>query len=152
MALVLNHAVLEQVLDQARQAHPIECCGMLVAKAGHRQVVRCVPMRNVAASEVYFSFDSGEQLRVLRELDEQGEECIGIYHSHTASHARPSREDIEFANDPGMHYLIASTWRECLVPVRSFRIVEGHVFEESIHLLSHRVPLATEAGQCQASA
>ncbi len=109
---------------------------MLVASAGSRHVTRCIPMRNQAASQVYFSFDSSEHFRVLFELEKRDEECIGIYHSHTASLARPSREDIEFANDPGMHYLIVSTWDECHVPVRSFRIIEDRVFEESIHLIS----------------
>ncbi|HBP28176.1 peptidase [Advenella sp. S44] len=136
MALIMNKAVYAQIMKQAQQAHPVECCGMLVAPAGRSHVARCIPMRNVAASEVYFSFDSTEQLRVLRDLDERGEQCIGIYHSHTATHATPSREDIEFANDPDMHYLIVSTWHASTVPFRSFRIIAGSVFEESIHLVA----------------
>jgi proteasome lid subunit RPN8/RPN11 len=73
---------------------------------------------------------------VWRELDERDEECRVIYHSHTASVAYPSAEDVGYAGDPAVHYVIVSTLPEVEVAVRSFRIVNGKVTEEVIHIVN----------------
>ena len=57
----------------------------------------------------FYEFDSMEQLRVWREMDDNDEEPVVIYHSHTATEAYPSRTDISFAGEPGAHYLLVST-------------------------------------------
>ena len=45
----------------------------------------------------FYEFDSMEQLRVWREMDDRDEEPVVIYHSHTATEAYPSRTDVSFA-------------------------------------------------------
>ncbi|MCV2219020.1 M67 family metallopeptidase [Thauera sp. Sel9] len=135
MALHIRHQVLEQILAQARRDHPLETCGIVSSAPGSTVASRLVPMRNQAASETFFQFDSREQFRVFRELAERDEACRVIYHSHTASEAYPSREDIEYAHSPEAHYLIVSTWDAARVPVRSFRLCNGSMTEESISIL-----------------
>ena len=106
-----------------------------LSAAGQRMLKvaeRVLPMQNRAASEVFYQFDSREQFQVDRRLDEDGQECCVIYHSHTASQAFPSKDDIDFAGHPELHYLIVSTWDQATVPVRSFRIIDGGVTEETI--------------------
>ena len=66
-------------------------------------------MDNAARSMTFYEFDSMEQLRVWREMDDRDEEPVVIYHSHTATEAYPSRTDISFAGEPGAHYLLVST-------------------------------------------
>lgn len=92
-------------------------------------------MVNHAASATFFQFEPREQLRVWREMDAQQEEPLVIYHSHTASEAYPSAADIEFANEPHAHYLILSTVIGCEHPVRSYRIAQGQVIEESLRII-----------------
>ena len=70
---------------------------------------RHIPMDNAARSMTFYEFDSMEQLRVWREMDDRDEEPVVIYHSHTATEAYPSRTDISFAGEPGAHYLLVST-------------------------------------------
>ncbi|HDS1737549.1 MULTISPECIES: M67 family metallopeptidase [Pseudomonas] len=135
MPLRITRKALEQIRRQAAADHPIETCGVIAAACGSRLAERVIAMRNQAASPTWFSFDPREQLRVWRELDEHDEECRVIYHSHTASEAWPSRDDIAHALDPELHYLIVSTWPGARHPLRSFRIVDGRVFEE--HLAIH---------------
>lgn len=132
MALRITRAALERIVAQARRDHPLETCGIVAAAAGSALAARVVPMRNRAASERFFHFDPAEQFRVFRELDVCDEVCRVIYHSHTASEAYPSREDIEYAGDPEAHYLIVSTWPQARVAVRSYRIAGGRAMEESI--------------------
>jgi proteasome lid subunit RPN8/RPN11 len=132
MALHISRKVLDQVLARACGDHPIETCGIVASAAQSNVASRIVPMRNQAASETFFSFDSREQFRVFRELSERGEVCRVIYHSHTATEAYPSREDVAHAGDPDAHYLIVSTWDQARVPLRGFRLIRGHIVEENI--------------------
>ena len=74
----------------------------------------------------FYEFDSGEYLRVWREMDDLDEEAVVIYHSHTATEAYPSRTDVSFAGWPEAHYLLVSTrdpdtHRDPLVPHRGRR-------------------------------
>lgn len=129
--LALPEDVHDAVVRHCRAEHPIEACGLIVAdRDGH---LRVLPMRNAAQSPTYFRFDPVEQLRVWQRLDDDDEEPIAIYHSHTDSAAYPSHEDIAFAVDPRLHYVIVGT-RGPATEVRSFRIVEARVVEEVLHV------------------
>lgn len=132
MALRISRAALEQIQRQAACEHPLEACGLIAAGEHEAVARRVIPMRNQAASEAWFSFDPREQLRVWTEMDRRNEHCRVLYHSHTASEAWPSRDDIAHAQDPSLHYLIVSTWPAARHPARSFRIIDGHVFEEQL--------------------
>jgi len=75
---------------------------------------------------------------LYKEMSTTGEEIVVVYHSHTATEAYPSRTDISLASEPQAHYMIVSTAgsgaSEGPVSVRSFRIVDGAVTEEEIHI------------------
>jgi proteasome lid subunit RPN8/RPN11 len=89
-------------------------------------------MINAARSPTFYEFDSTEQLKVWREMDDRDEEPVVIYHSHTATEAYPSRTDISYANEPGAHYVLVSTRDEDSTEFRSFRIHDGQVAEEPV--------------------
>jgi len=132
MTLHVTRMALDEIVRRAQAEHPIESCGMLAASIGSAIAHRVIPMTNQAQSETFFRFDSRDQLRAYRELDVRDEECRAVYHSHTASQAYPSRDDVDYAGQPEVHYLIVSTWMQANVPVRSFRIIDGRITEESI--------------------
>jgi [CysO sulfur-carrier protein]-S-L-cysteine hydrolase len=67
-------------------------------------------------------------------MDDRDEEPVVIYHSHTATPAYPSRTDISYASEPNAHYLLVSTAAPHHAPVRSYRIVDGEVTEEDVHI------------------
>ena len=94
-------------------------------------------MLNAARSPTFYEFDSGDLLRLYREMDERDEEPVVVYHSHTATEAYPSRTDISYASEPNAHYLLVST-REALAEpeVRSYRIVDGEVTEEEVRIVA----------------
>ena len=75
-------------------------------------------------------------MALYREIDDNDEEIVVIYHSHTETEARPSRTDIAYASEPEAHYVLVST-REEIAPAtefRSFRIIEGVVSEEEVSI------------------
>jgi proteasome lid subunit RPN8/RPN11 len=122
----------DHIVAHARKDHPDEACGILAGPAGTGRPTRFIPMTNAARSPTFYEFDSTEQFQVWREMDDQDEEPVVIYHSHTATEAYPSRTDIGLAAEPGAHYVLVSTRDEDQTEFRSYRIVDGDVTEEPV--------------------
>ncbi len=126
----------DEIVAHARRDHPDEACGIVAGSTASDAPTRLVPMTNAERSPTFFRFDSTEQLKVWRELDERDEVPVVVYHSHTSTAAYPSRTDINLAAEPDAHYVLVST-AQCgngagPVEFRSFRIVDGIVTEENV--------------------
>ncbi len=130
--LTIPRALHDQIVAHARKDHPDEACGMLAGPAGGDAPVRFIPMLNAARSPTFYEFDPGEYLRVWQGMEDNDEEPVVIYHSHTATEAYPSRTDISYAGWPDAHYVLVSTRDEQQAEFRSFRIVDGVVTEEPV--------------------
>jgi proteasome lid subunit RPN8/RPN11 len=130
--LTISAELRAQILAHARADHPDEACGVIAGPAGGDRPERFIPMLNAERSPTFYRFDSLEQLRVWREMDDRDEEPVVIYHSHTATQAYPSRTDISYASEPGAHYVLVSTRDADLDEFRSFRIADGVVTEEEV--------------------
>jgi proteasome lid subunit RPN8/RPN11 len=132
--LTIDSAIVDAIVAHARRDHPDEACGVVAGPIGSDLPTRLIPMDNAARSMTFYEFDSMEQLRVWREMDDNDEEPVVIYHSHTATEAFPSRTDVSFAGEPSAHYLLVSTREPDSEEIRSFRIVDGVVTEEEINI------------------
>ena len=132
--LTLTQALYDAIVAHARRDHPDEACGIIAGPVGTDRAERIVPMLNAERSPTFYRFDSMEQLRVWREMDERDEEPVVVYHSHTATEAYPSRTDIGLAQEPGAHYVLVSTREPDQTEFRSFRIVDGEVSEEPVEI------------------
>ena len=130
--LTIPKDLYDQIVAHARADHPDEACGVLAGPAGSDRPERVIPMTNAARSPTFYEFDSTEQFRLWREMDEHDEEPIVIYHSHTATEAYPSRADIGLAMEPGAHYVLVSTRDSDQTEFRSYRILDGQVTEEPV--------------------
>lgn len=130
--LTISRELYDKIVAHARADHPDEACGVIAGPAGSGRPERFIPMMNAERSPTFYRFDSMEQLRVWREMDDRGEEPVVIYHSHTATPAYPSRTDVSYAMEPGAHYLLVSTRDPGRAEVRSFRIADGAVTEEDV--------------------
>jgi [CysO sulfur-carrier protein]-S-L-cysteine hydrolase len=130
--LILSGVLRDAIIAHARADHPDEACGVIAGPAGSDRPERFIPMINAERSPTFYRFDSMEQLRVWREMDDRDEEPVVIYHSHTATEAYPSRTDISYASEPGAHYVLVSTRDPDQVEFRSFRILDGVVSEEEV--------------------
>jgi [CysO sulfur-carrier protein]-S-L-cysteine hydrolase len=133
--LRITRELHDAIVDHARRDHPDEACGVLAGPIGSEVPERFIPMLNAARSPTFYEFDSMEQLRVWREMDDRDEEPVVIYHSHTATEAYPSRTDIGLAGEPGAHYVLVSTREPDTTDFRSFRIVDGDVTEEPVEIV-----------------
>jgi proteasome lid subunit RPN8/RPN11 len=130
--LTISAELRAKIVAHARADHPDEACGVIAGPAGSDRPERFIPMLNAERSPTFYRFDSLEQLRVWREMDDRDEQPVVIYHSHTATEAYPSRTDISYASEPEAHYVLVSTAEPADEEFRSFRIVDGEVTEEDV--------------------
>jgi proteasome lid subunit RPN8/RPN11 len=134
--LEISREFVDAILEQSRAEYPDECCGVILGPVGSGKALRLKPMINAAHSPTFYEFDSKDLLALYREIDDNDEEIVVIYHSHTETEAHPSRTDIAYASEPNAHYVLVST-REEIAPAtefRSFRIVDGSVSEEEVSI------------------
>jgi [CysO sulfur-carrier protein]-S-L-cysteine hydrolase len=130
--LTISRELRDQIVAHARRDHPDEACGVLAGPAGRDRPERFIAMTNAERSPTFYRFDSAEQFRVWRDMEDRDEEPVVIYHSHTATEAYPSRTDISYASEPGAHYVLVSTRDTDSTEFRSYRIVDGTVTEEPV--------------------
>ncbi|MFC4057477.1 Mov34/MPN/PAD-1 family protein [Planomonospora corallina] len=135
--LTISQELVDKMIAHARADHPDEACGVIAGPEGSDTPVRFIPMENAERSPTFYRFDSMEQFRVWREMDDRDEEPVVIYHSHTSTEAYPSRTDVSYASEPNAHYVLVSTREELgeKAEVRSYRIVDGVITEEEVTVL-----------------
>ena len=132
--LVIRRELVEAIVEHARRDHPDEACGVIAGPSPDRPE-RFVPMLNAARSPTFYQFDSGEQLKLYREMDSNDEVPAVVYHSHTATEAYPSRTDVSYAGEPEAHYVLVSTREPDAHEFRSYRIVDGEITEEPVTIV-----------------
>ncbi|HBR15077.1 MAG TPA: hypothetical protein DD723_06000 [Candidatus Omnitrophica bacterium] len=128
----ITRGVLSQIIAHARKEAPLEACGYLAREDGI--VHRHYALTNMDHSAEHFSFDPQEQFAALKDARASGYELCAVYHSHPASPARPSAEDIKLAYDPTISYVIISLagGKE---DVQSYKIVNAVVEHEKIEIM-----------------
>ncbi len=125
----LRREQLEEIVAHALEEAPNECVGLLFGRNG--RVERVWRGTNIDRSPYTYQLDPVEQLRAFQEMEGAGLELVGIYHSHTASPAYPSKTDVAKAYYPDVVYLIVSL-QQIPPVVRGFRIRDGQVTEEDV--------------------
>lgn len=137
MTLEISRTLVDAILEQSRVEYPDECCGVILGPVGSDKALRLKPMINAAHSPTFYEFDPKDLLALYREIDDNDEEIVVIYHSHTETEAYPSRTDIAYAGEPGAHYVLVSTRKEIATTpeFRSYRIIDGIVTEEPVTIL-----------------
>ena len=125
--------MVDEIVAHAREEAPNECCGMIGGVDGDAtSVYRSI---NAEASPLRYSLDANDQFRIMREIEERGEEMVGIYHSHTASAAYPSQTDVNLAAYPDAVYLIVSLQGPEDPELRGFWIRDGDIEEAQLDVV-----------------
>ncbi len=134
--LTIAQDIYDAIIAHARRDHPDEACGVVAGPEGSDRPERLVEMVNAAGSPTFYEFDSTELLALYKQMWDNDEEPVIVYHSHTATEAYPSVTDIGLASEPGAHYVLVSTREggntEGPAEFRSYRIVDGVVTEEEV--------------------
>lgn len=127
----IKKEIIDNIINHAKKEAPIEACGYL---AGNDEMItKHYELTNIDKSEEHFSFSPEEQFKVVTDAREVGLKVRAVYHSHPATPARPSAEDIKLAYDPNISYIIVSLANGS-EDVRSFRIVNSKVEVENLEV------------------
>ncbi len=107
----LPRAIYDELVYRAYDGEGNEVCGILGGQYGpDRTIVDAVhPAENVADTpQIRYRIDPEEQLRLTEEIEENGRDVAGFYHSHPAGPAQPSATDAARATWPDLSYVIVS--------------------------------------------
>jgi proteasome lid subunit RPN8/RPN11 len=125
--------MVDEMIAHAREEAPNECCGMIGGHEG--DAVTLYRATNAEASPLRYSLDAQDQFRIMRQMEDAGEELVAIYHSHTASAAYPSQTDINLALYPDAVYLIVSLENAEDPDVRGFWIRDGKIDDAELDVV-----------------
>lgn len=125
--LRLERRALDEILAHARETHPEECCGAVLARDDRDEVRRLTnlqgrlhrddPQATPRGAETAYTPDPTEFFAVLRDADAPGVRLKLFYHSHTRVGAYFSGEDrarAMFGDEPAypdVVYLVVSDGR-----------------------------------------
>jgi [CysO sulfur-carrier protein]-S-L-cysteine hydrolase len=126
----LERKYADEIIAQAREEAPNECCGVLGGRDGRvEKLFRAV---NAEKSRYRYNVDPHDLLRIYRECDANGWDFLAIYHSHPHTEAYPSPTDVRLAAWPESVYIIVSLADPENPVLKAFRIQDGRVSEEEL--------------------
>jgi proteasome lid subunit RPN8/RPN11 len=136
LSLKLPRHIFDEIIAQAGQQQPRECCGLLGGLAlGCDMIARHrYPLRNRSPHPETRYFAAPEDLfDAMRQMRAAAEDLIGIYHSHPHGSAFPSPSDIKSAFYPNAVYLIVVL--DPKVELKAFSIKGQAVTEVGIEII-----------------
>ena len=133
LKLKLPQNVFDRIVQQARDAAPIEACGILAGRNG--AVQKLYEMTNTDQSRVHYLMKPEEQFQVVKDMRAADLTMLAIYHSHPETRAYPSQEDIKMALTPDVVYIIISLQDPQTPDLKGFLIENGQVNETIIDII-----------------
>jgi proteasome lid subunit RPN8/RPN11 len=116
----LPASVQAHIIEHAREGKPEEICGILRGKG--LEAYEAIRGQNIARERIEnYEVDAQTLLRQF-DFEDQGEEMMGIYHSHPVSVAYPSATDAWNAHYPESIYFICSLEYDDAPVIRAYRM------------------------------
>ncbi len=124
MILRLSNQVFKKMERHVLSTYPEEGCGVLIgSKKGTPIIVDVIPLKNVA-SELRtrrYRFDPLEFMKASEVAEENGQQVVGIFHSHPHHPSVPSEYDLNHAW-PNLSYVILSVDGQRVKSIQSWRL------------------------------
>ena len=119
--VTLPAAVAAAIVQHAREGKPEEICGIVRGRG--LDAFEAVRGHNVAAERIENYTVDPQTLLKQFDFEDEGDEMMGIYHSHPVSVAYPSATDAWNAAYPDSVYLICSLEDDDMPVIRAFRMI-----------------------------
>ncbi len=105
MTTQFSSQIIQTLLAEARSAHPLECCGILLGTDD--VIAEAVRAKNVHPNpETHFEIDPQTLINAHRSARNGGLAILGYYHSHPRGQAEPSETDKAMAHGDGAIWAI----------------------------------------------
>lgn len=120
-------AAIDLMKQEARRGYPEEVCGVLAGRVenGMRNVARAIPVDNARVDERArrYVIDADTLRRIERQLESEGLDVIGFYHSHPDHPAVPSTFDRDHSW-PWYTYVILAIRSGEFVAARAWQLAD----------------------------
>ncbi len=131
--LEIPKVIFEQMIAQVKSEAPIEACGILAGSDS--RVEKLYKMTNADKRSDHFMMEPAQQFKVVKDIRAAGLEMLAIYHSHPATAARPSAEDIRLALTPDVTNVIVSLANGDHPAVKGFLMENGSIIEVPVKIM-----------------
>jgi [CysO sulfur-carrier protein]-S-L-cysteine hydrolase len=146
--LTISKALANELYDQGKNEAPNEACGYLAGK--DNAILKVYEMTNKKKGAENPVLDSKVTDTITKELKSENLDLLAIYYTHAISPARPSAENIKFAQDPNLIYVITSTQKN-KTDINAYKIIDGNVRKEELTIEAKVTePKTTEAKTTEA--
>ena len=136
-SLTIPAAVADQLLEHARSEQPNEACGLLAGDLTSGSATAFHPARNAEASPLRYNVHPDDLVRIVFAIEDEGQDLVAIFHSHTRSPAVPSATDRRTAQYPDAFYVLATLADPDAGPaeaLRAWRIRAGESTEVPLRI------------------
>jgi proteasome lid subunit RPN8/RPN11 len=136
-SLTIPAAVAEQLLAHARSELPNEACGLLGGDLASGSATVFHPARNAEGSPLRYNVHPDDLVRIVFAIEDDGQDLVAIFHSHTRSPAVPSPTDRRTAQYPDAYYVLATLADPDAGPtdaLRAWRIRAGESAEVPLRI------------------
>ena len=123
MSVTLTKKVADEIIAAAQRVAPLEACGLLAGVGD--QLTRAYVLTNADAAAEHYRMLPEEQFAAITDMRRAGLRMLAIWHSHPASPARMSEEDLRLAFTPDVLYVIVSLAEGETPVVRAFAVNDG---------------------------
>lgn len=120
-SLTIPVRVADELLAHARAELPNEACGLLSGDLDTGRATAFHPARNADASPLKYNVHPDDLVRIIFRIEDDDEDLIGIFHSHTHTPAVPSATDHRTAQYPDAFYVLATLADRHASPAESLR-------------------------------
>lgn len=107
-SLTIPRPIADAMLAHARDEVPNEACGLLAGSLAAGEATAYHPARNADASPYVYTVHPDDLVRIVFGIEDDGEDLVAIFHSHTHTPAEPSPTDRRQAHYPDAFYVLAS--------------------------------------------
>ena len=135
--LIIPSSVADELLDHARAEVPNEACGLLAGDLASGRATAFHPARNEEASPLRYNVHPDDLVRIVFDIEDAGQDLVGIFHSHTHTPAVPSPTDLRTAQYPDAFYVLVTLSDPNAGPadsLRAWRIRDGDSTEVELRI------------------
>ncbi len=122
--LKIGESAYRKVIQEARLAWPLECCGALLGRRsrGLVQVLEALPAvcAETETAQDRFRISGQDMVRFQAQAERMGQEMVGFYHSHPVLQTAPDAAGhLDAPPTPSQADLEGATWTDCFTLIVS---------------------------------
>ncbi|WP_411953839.1 Mov34/MPN/PAD-1 family protein [Alkalibacillus sp. S2W] len=132
--LIMPQLIYSKLVEHCRDSLPHESCGLL--SGHHNHVNRFWPLDNELQSAKRYFVSKRSLEKVLKKINQTGEQVLAIYHTHPTTAPVPSYYDLQNHPDETVHMMIISFKTD--PPITKTYTINNHLHSEGLIIIEFK--------------